>query len=196
MSPTADDELLTRLRANDPAAAETLVRQYGGRMLAVIRRLIRAEQDAHDALQDAFLSAFKAIGQFDGRSKLGTWLHRIAVNAALMKLRSKQRRPEASIESLLPHFSEDEHQIDPPAPWAERGDEVLQAKETREIVRSSIDRLPEIYRNILILRDFEEFDTEETARLLNVNNSVVKTRLHRARQALRTLLDPYFREPT
>jgi RNA polymerase sigma-70 factor (ECF subfamily) len=196
MSATPDDELLAKVRINDPAAAEALVRQYGGRMLAVIRRLIPTEHDAHDALQDAFLSAFRAIGQFDGRSKLGTWLHRIAVNAALMKLRSKQRRPEASIESLLPHFGDDEHQVDPPAVWAERSDDRLQAKETRDIVRANIDKLPEIYRNILILRDIEELDTEETARLLNVNNSVVKTRLHRARQALRTLLDPYFREPT
>jgi RNA polymerase sigma-70 factor (ECF subfamily) len=164
-------------------------------MLAVIRHILANEDDARDALQEAFLSAFRALDRFDGRAQLGTWLHRIALNAALMKLRSRQRRPEASIESLLPHFGDDEHQIDPPSPWAERGDEVLQKRETRDLVRSCIDKLPEIYRTILLLRDIEELDTDETARLLGVNAAVVKTRLHRARQALRTLLDPYFRDP-
>jgi len=195
MSPI-DDDLLIRLRANDAAAAETLVRRHSGPMLAVIRRFWPQEPDARDALQDAFLSAFRALGQFDGRAKLGTWLHRIAVNAALMKLRTRQRRPEASIETLLPHFRDDEHQVDPPAPWAERGDEVLQKQETRDLVRGCIDQLPEIYRTVLLLRDIEEMDTEDTARLLGTSTAVVKTRLHRARQALRTLLDPHFRDST
>jgi RNA polymerase sigma-70 factor (ECF subfamily) len=197
MSPSEpnDDELLLKLRQNVDVAAEILVRRHAGPLLAVIRRLIPHEEDARDALQDAFLSAFRAVEQFDGRSKLGTWLHRIAVNAALMKLRSKQRRPQASIESLLPNFGEEEHQLHPPAPWSERADDLQQRAETRAQVRQAIDQLPEIYRTVLLLRDIEELDTEETARMLGVSTTVVKTRLHRARQALRTLLDPYFRDP-
>jgi RNA polymerase sigma-70 factor (ECF subfamily) len=190
-----DDGLLERLRQNDAVAAEQLVRRHAGPMFAVIRRLIPHEDDARDALQDAFLSAFRAIEQFDGRSKLGTWLHRIAVNAALMKLRSKQRHPQASIESLLPHFGDDEHQLHPPAPWSEQADELLQRAETRAQVRQAIDQLPQIYRTVLLLRDIEELDTEETARMLGVGLTVVKTRLHRARQVLRTLLEPFFRDP-
>src|SRR5437868_8278379 len=108
--PAADEAaLLERLRANDAAAAEAVVRAHGGPMLAAIRRLLGHDEDARDALQDAFLSAFRGVHQFDGRAKLGTWLHRIAVNAALMKLRSRKRKPERSIESLLPHFRDDEH---------------------------------------------------------------------------------------
>jgi RNA polymerase sigma-70 factor (ECF subfamily) len=186
--------LLARLRAGDDDAFEECVRTYCGPMLLVARRILRNEEDARDAVQDAFLSAFKEVGRFEGRSRLGTWLHRIAVNAALGRLRSRQRRPERSIEDLLPHFGDDEHQLDPPAPWKAASDSILQRQESRELVQRCIGELPEIYRTVLLLRDIEELDTEETARLLGASPGVVKTRLHRARQALRCLLDPHFRE--
>src|SRR5262245_34215402 len=109
--------LATRMQAGDDDAFEACVRIFCSRMLLVARRILRNEEDANDAVQDAFVSAFKGISQFQGQSQLGTWLHRIAVNAALARRRSRQRRPERSIEDLLPHFSDDEHQIDLPAPW-------------------------------------------------------------------------------
>jgi hypothetical protein len=109
--PRGDDtsreaQLLEGLRRGENGAFETLVRQYGSRLLAVARRLLGNEHDAQDVLQEAFLSAFKAIDQFTGNAKLSTWLHRIVVNAALMKLRGRRRRPEESIEDLLPHLDE------------------------------------------------------------------------------------------
>src|SRR5262245_23626215 len=188
--PAEEAELLAGLRAGDAAAYERLVREHLPRLLAVTRRILGNEADAHDAVQDAFLSAFKAIHGFDGASRVGTWLHRIAVNAALMKLRSRARRAEQPIEALLPRFLDDGHLADPPAPWALGAEQLLEREETRELVRRTIDQLPENYRTVLVLRDIEELDTEETARLLGVNEGVVKTRLHRARQALRGLLDP------
>jgi RNA polymerase sigma-70 factor (ECF subfamily) len=192
--PTWTEEgLLAAVRGGEPAACETLVRKYCTPLLAVARRILRNDEDAREAVQDAFFAAFKKIGQFDGRAQLSTWLHRIALNAALMKLRSRQRRPEQSIEALLPHFGEDEHQIDPPALWNEEPAAALDRAHLRGLVRDAIDRLPELYRTVLLLRDIEELDTEETARLLQTNTTVVKTRLHRARQALRTLLDPHLR---
>jgi RNA polymerase sigma-70 factor (ECF subfamily) len=145
-------------------------------------------------VQDAFLSAFKGIGRFDGLSRISTWLHRIVVNAALSRLRARHRRPEMSIEDLLPHFAEGEHQIDPPAPWKATSVAILQQQEERDMVRGCINRLPETYRIVLVLRDIEGLSTEETAQLLDTTLGVVKTRLHRARQALRSFLDPYFRE--
>ena len=105
--------LLARMKAGDDDAFEACVRTYCGRLLIVARRILRNEEDANDAVQDGFLSAFKNIGQFTGQSLLGTWLHRIVVNAALGRLRKLQRHPEKSIEDLLPHFGEGEHQIDP-----------------------------------------------------------------------------------
>jgi RNA polymerase sigma-70 factor (ECF subfamily) len=194
-SETIPDEaaLLARMQAGDADAFEACVRAYCGRLLIAARRILRNEEDARDAVQEAFLSAFKEIGQFKGLSKLSTWLHRIAVNAALGRLRTLQRHPEQSIEGLLPHFGEDEHQLDPPAPWVATPPTVLEQQESRELVRGCIDQLPAIYRTVLLLRDIEGIDTEETAEMLGTSPGVVKTRLHRARQALRTLLDPHFR---
>ncbi len=185
--------LLARMQAGDDDAFEACVRTYCTRLLVVARRILRNEEDAQDAVQEAFLAAFKQIGNFKGLSRLGTWLHRIVVNAALSRLRSLQRHPEQSIEDLLPHFGEGEHQIDPPGPWKATSDTILQQQESRELVQHCISKLPDSYRTVLLLRDIEGLETEETARMLGTSQGVVKTRLHRARQALRTLLDPYFR---
>jgi RNA polymerase sigma-70 factor, ECF subfamily len=189
---TSEATLLARMQGGDEAAFAECVRTYCPRLLIVAQRILGNQEDAHDAVQDGFLLAFKEIGRFEGRSRLGTWLHRIVVNAALGRLRGK-RLPERSVEDLLPHFTDGEHQIDPPVRWKETAETVLQQRETRQIVRDCIDRLPATYRNVLLLRDIEGLDTDETAQALATTPGVVKTRLHRARQALRTLLDPYFR---
>jgi RNA polymerase sigma-70 factor (ECF subfamily) len=185
--------LLARMQAGDAGAFEACVRAHIGRLLAVARRILNNDEDARDAVQDAFLSAFKEIGRFAGRSRLGTWLHRIVVNAALCRLRSRQRHPERSIEDLLPHFGDDEHQIEPPAPWKATPETVLRQQESCALVQRCIGQLTEIYRTVLLLRDIEGLDTDEAAQSLGTTPRVVKTRLHRARQALRALLDPHFR---
>ncbi|MBX3404133.1 MAG: sigma-70 family RNA polymerase sigma factor [Phycisphaeraceae bacterium] len=194
--PTGDEEhlLLSRLRAGEDRAFDDLVRLAAGRMLAVARRMLHREEDAQDAVQEAFLSAFRSLDRFDGRSRLTTWLHRITVNACLMKLRSQRRRPERAIEDLLPKFAEDGHQAMPSRPWREEATCSADSTEVRELVRTKIDELPEQYRVVLVLRDLEELSTEETAEAMDMSVNAVKTRLHRARQALRALLDPYFLE--
>ena len=190
---TVDDEagLLARLRNGDEEAYEELVCKYIGRILSVVRRLVGHEEDANDAVQEAFLAAFKAIDRFDGKSRLGTWLHRIAVNAALMKLRSKRSRREQSIEELLPAFLGDGHQSSPCQRWSETAESVLARQEARAHIQECVRRLPEDFRDVLLLRDIEELSNDETAELLGISLVVLKTRLHRARQALRTLLEPY-----
>jgi RNA polymerase sigma-70 factor (ECF subfamily) len=184
--------LLEALRAGDEAAYEKLVREHTGRMLSVARRFLREEDDAKDAVQDAFVSAFRAIGNFEGDSRISTWLHRIVVNAALMKLRTRRRKPEESIDDLLPRWKENGHPEQTPAPWS--AEKLLQRDQLRGLVQSGIDELPDTYREVLLLRDIEELDTSETAKLLGISSNAVKTRLHRARQALRELLDPALRE--
>jgi RNA polymerase sigma-70 factor (ECF subfamily) len=186
-----DAALVERLRRGDGAAFEELLRAHAGRLLAVARRLLANEEDARDTVQDALLSAFRSIDRFDGQAALGTWLHRIVVNAALTRLRSRRRRPERPIEDLLPTFLDDGHQARPPRDWPDPS-AALQREETRSAVRRHIEELPDDYRVVLLLRDIEELDTEETARLLGLTPGAVKTRLHRARQALRTLLEPEF----
>jgi RNA polymerase sigma-70 factor (ECF subfamily) len=187
----SDAHLVERLRRGDGRAFEEMLRAHTGRLLAVTRRLLGNEEDARDAVQDAFLSAFRSIDRFDGEAALGTWLHRIAVNAALTKLRTRRRHPEKPIEDFLPTFLEDGHQASPSPEWPDPS-AALQRHETRQSVRRHIEELPEDYRTVLLLRDIEGMDTEETARLLGLTPGAVKTRLHRARQALRTLLEPEF----
>lgn len=196
MTHPAPDEkaLLDRLKAGDDAAYDELVRSHGGRLLAVARRFLRSEDDARDAVQDAFLSAFRSIDRFEGNARLSTWLHRIVVNASLMKLRTRRRKPEQSIEDLLPDYLEDGHLEAPASPWRPVDLDGAEREELRELLVRSIEALPEGYRNVLMLRDIEELDTEETAETMGISTGAVKTRLHRARQALRGLLAPHLEE--
>lgn len=185
-------ELIRRLQAGDDEAFEMMVRIHGGRMLAIAKRLLRVDQDARDALQVAFLSAFRSIGEFAGQSRLSTWLHRIVINSALMQIRSRKRRKEDSIEELLPRF--DVH-----GAWIENhepnsGEQLLEQREIHELVRRCIARLPDNYREVVQMRDIEELEYKEIAMMLNANINAVKVRLHRARQALRSLITKELRD--
>lgn len=184
--------LVAALRRKDLDAQETLVRQYSGRLLSTARRLLPCEPDCLDAVQEAFISALQAIDRFENNSRLGTWLHRILVNACLTILRSRSRRPEIAMEDLLPTFDATDHQSQPVAAWRNPTSDPLESDETRTLVRQCIDSLPDDFRSVILLRDIEELDTDATAAILNITPGAVKTRLHRARQALRTLLNPYF----
>lgn len=189
-----DDEttLIAQLRAGDEQAFERVVRQYGGRLLAVARRIVGTEEDARDVVQDAFMNAFRSLDRFEGNAKLSTWLHRIAVNAALMKLRTRKRKPEQPLDALQPGFNEDGKFEERFQSWEEPVDKSMERAENRQLVREKIDALPEGYRTVLVLRDIEGLDTEETAKVLGLTVNATKIRLHRARQALRTMLAPHF----
>src|SRR6516165_10294598 len=117
-----DVTLLERIQAGEERACEALVRQHGGRMLAVARRFLRTEEDSADAVQDAFLSAFRSLEGFKGNSALGTWLHRIVVNVCLIRLRARSRSREVRIDDLLPAFDETGHHTHPVRAW---GDDAL-----------------------------------------------------------------------
>jgi len=187
--------LIIRLRSGDEQAFEAVVRTFGGRLLAVARRFVRNEEDAQDIVQSAYLSAFRGLEQFEGHSQLSTWLHRIVVNTALMRIRSRLRKPEESIDVLLPAFQEDGHHVQRFSEWSAPADQLLEQKETRATVRACIEQLPENYRTVLLLRDIEELSTQEVAETLTMTQTAVKVRLHRARQALSTLLRQQYAEP-
>lgn len=189
---SGDRDLLARLRDSDPLAQEQFVRLHIGHMLAVSRRFLRCEQDCNDAVQDAFISAFAALPRFEGAASLSTWLHRVTVNACLMKLRAQRNRKTVSVDDLLPQFSEDGHHARPVPSWSTRAGQEAISDETRTQVRDCIDKLPEPLRAVVLLRDIEELDTQTTAEMLGITVANVKVRLHRARQALRTLLEPLF----
>lgn len=196
LDPERIDEaaLLAGLRAGDEDAYALMVRAYGGRLLAVARRILRNEEEARDAVQTAYLAAFRSLDRFEGDARLSTWLHRIVVNAALMRLRSRRRRPEQSLEPLLPVFLADGHHQQQFSASDLPADALLAQAETRAAVRTCIDQLPERYRAILILRDIEDVDTSDVAAAFGITPNAVKIRLHRARQALGTLLRRHFAE--
>jgi len=187
---SADAELIDAVAAGDERAFEQLVQLHGGQMTTVARRFLRCEQDVNDAIQDALISVFKNANRFEQNCKLSTWLHRITVNACLMKLRSQRRRHEVEIDDLLPTFDETGHQSAPDAAWSDGPVAHAARVELQQHVRACTDQLPDDYRNVLLMRDIEQLDTDEAARMLHCSTACVKTRLHRARQALRTLLSP------
>ena len=188
-----DPAILQGLRAQDAAVIEKVIRSNSGRLLSVARRMLGNEADAQDAVQDAFLNAFRSLDSFHGDARLSTWLHRILVRAALMKLRRRRRKPETSIDDLLPKFHADGHAALPAVARDESPTTALERQEVRDQVQAAIDRLPENYRTVLVLRDIEGLGTEEAAQMLGESTAAVKTRLHRARMALRGLLDPIVR---
>jgi RNA polymerase sigma-70 factor (ECF subfamily) len=152
--------------------------------------MMKNENDAEDVLQETFLSAFQAIGDFEGRSKLGTWLHRIAVNTALMRLR--KNRPV--IFSMDEDIQTDDGGYMPRQffDWCCMPESELMDGEAREKLWEAIDNLSDTLRMTFILRDIEGYSTRETAETLNVSESAVKSRVMRARLALREELSAYF----
>jgi RNA polymerase sigma-70 factor, ECF subfamily len=195
METVCEAGLVARLQAGDQDAFEELVRTYGGRLLSVARRFVRNEADAQDVVQAAYLSAFRNLHQFEGGCQLSTWLHRIVVNTALMNLRTRRRKPEESIELLLPSFQDDGHHVEQFSEWGAPADILLEREETRATVRACIQQLPDNYRQVLVLRDIEELPTQDVAQMLKMTATAVKVRLHRARQALSTLLRNEYARP-
>lgn len=185
--------LVAALRAGDDRAFAHLVRSYGPRMLTTARRLLQDPEAAREALQDAFLSVHRSIAGFESRSRLSTWLHRLVVNAALNKVRKAARRPEASLQEEMPKFDNLGYLIGPTTATEQSAEQLLQRASVRDLVRQSIESLPECHRTVLLLRDIEGCDTAEAARLLEISVSAAKVRLHRARTALRKRLEPVLR---
>jgi RNA polymerase sigma-70 factor (ECF subfamily) len=188
-----DASIVAGLRAGEDRAFELLVRTYVGPLRAVALRLLQNQADADDAVQEALLSAFRGFSSFRADARLGTWLHRIVVNAALQRLRRRRPTDDAQelepLAELLPRFAESGYPEHYHQPWTASIDELVTRAETRESVRAMIDRLPEGHRTVLILRDIEELDTQEAADLLGITPTALKVRLHRARQALRNLFE-------
>ena len=183
----------TKTATQSELGAEELVRDNISWMLALAERLLRDRALAEDAVQEAFVSVFRGIAAFEGRSSLKTWLHRITVNAALTQLRKIKRLAEQPIDELYPEFDRYECRIEAPWPHLTSLQEILENEDLRSRVNDGIGALPDSYRIVLQLRDVEGYDTGEVAALLEISDANVKVRLHRARAALKKLLEPVLR---
>ncbi len=185
-----EERLLARLKAGDQAAYAELVDRHAPRIYNLALRMLGDEAAAEDVLQETFLNAFRAIEGFEGRSSLGTWLYRIANNAALMRLR--RREPDAfSLDE--PVETDGGEQI--PRQFFDfccLPERELLGQEALEKLQEAVDALPEGLRVVFLLRDVEGFSTRETAEQLGLSVPAVKTRLMRARLALREALADYF----
>jgi RNA polymerase sigma-70 factor (ECF subfamily) len=189
MGTEADAMLIERLRGGDTIALEGLMERFAPRVHRLALGITHNEADAEEVVQDVFLSLFRKIDAFEGRAALGTWIYRITVNAALIKRRGKRAALEVLLEDHLPTFREDGHREGDRAmllaDWSESPEEELLSKEGRAALRRMIASLPDHYRLVLLLRDMEELSNEETAEILGDTVASVKSRLHRARMALR-----------
>lgn len=190
---TSDEALVDYILDGDQLAKEALVRRHGGWMLSVAQRYMRDQALAEDCIQEAFAKALAGMAGFERRSSLKSWLHRIVVNQALMKLRMQRARNEKNIDDLMPEFDADACRIEQPWPQILTPEQIVGVERLRAAVLSKIDELPDIYRHVVLLRDIEEMTTSEVADALGMTEANVKVRLHRGRSALKYLLEPILR---
>ena len=181
-----DAELAVRVAAGEPAAFEALMRRHNRALFRTARAILRDDAEAEDALQEAYLQVYRAIGSYRAEAKLSTWLARIVANEALMRVRKRTRR--AAIVPLQPGTSEDEVNEIPDHNMDETPERSAQRSEMRRLLEAEIDSLPDDYRVVFVLRAVEELSVEETAEALGIPQATVRTRLFRARSLLREAL--------
>lgn len=183
-----DAELARRIAAADPVAFETLMRRYNGRLFRVARAILKDDSDAEDALQDAYLDAYRHMADFRGGAQLATWLTRIVVNQSLMRLR-KQKRDRVVVPFGDRHGTEREHvDTDVADPHTESPTHAMLRAEIRVMLERRIDELPIAFRTVFVMREVEEMTVEETATCLAIPAATVRSRLFRARALLRESL--------
>ena len=176
-----EESLLARARAGDTAAFARLVMPHRDGILRLTQRILRNREDAEDAVQTAFLDAMRHLDGFQGRSRFSSWLTRIALNAAFMRLRSARRRTETSLDEIFQRDSAARFQVVEARPNPEQECSV---KEVRVLLAKAIDRLGPLYSEVLHMFHVQELSAKEAARILGVPVGTVKARLHRARSRL------------
>ena len=192
----ADAELVEALRRDDPDAAEQLVDRFGDRVYRLAMRITGLKEDAEEAAQDALWTAARKIHTFKGESAFGSWLYRIAANAAYQKLRSRRSKAkEISLEDVLPAVDDDGRHFEPMADWSSRVDEQALTGELREVLQRAIDELPPDYRTALVMHDVEGLSNPDIAETLGISLPAVKSRVHRSRLFVRKQLAEYMGAP-
>lgn len=183
-----DERLAALVAAGDPAAFRLLMRRHNQAMFRTARSILREDAEAEDAVQEAYLNAYRRIGGFRGESKLSTWLLGIVINEALGRLRRRRRSAAViSLEGDRPGDWEDAMQNAPGARTDEPEHEAMRAQ-TRRLLEAKIDRLPDAFRTVFVLRALEETSVEDTAAILGIPEATVRSRFFRARALLRDSL--------
>jgi RNA polymerase sigma-70 factor (ECF subfamily) len=184
----SDSALVERIGRGDHLAFEAVMRKYNGKLFRIARAILKDDSDAEDVLQEAYLDAYRHIGDFRGGSELSTWLTRIVINQALMRVRKERRRSSiVPFRSALMHET-DSPEVQVPDQQSESPSASAIRAETRQMLERRIDELPVAFRTVFIMREVEEMSVEETARCLSITPATVRTRLFRARALLREAL--------
>jgi len=190
-----DRELLTRAQAGDMSAFESLVDRHEDQVYGLALRMTRSEADAAEITQDTFLSAYQHLSEFRGEAAFGSWVHRIAANNALMRLRRQKVVDIVSDELAGPEFTERGSLADgPESDWSKRADDKILEDELGRAIQAATDALPEGYREVFLLKDVEGLSYEEISEMVGISIPAVKSRLHRARLALREAIDAFYKE--
>ncbi|MEJ2511063.1 MAG: sigma-70 family RNA polymerase sigma factor [Anaerolineales bacterium] len=186
---TEEPQLLIKLRERSPAAFQQLFSAYSDKIYRLAVSILENEDDAEDIVQEVFTRFFENLDRFEGRSKIGTWLYRVAYNASIDRLRKYRSRPVAELDISF----EDEIPLpDELSDWSESAETVFDQQEIRQKLEDAIQSLPETLRVVFLLRDVEELSTLDTANILEITPGAVKVRLHRARLLLRDTLSGIF----
>jgi len=184
-----DDELVARVSRADHAAFEALMRRHNGRLFRVARTILKDEAEAEDALQEAYLEAYRHIRDFRGNAQLSTWLTRIVINQALMRVRKQKRDPV--VVPITQSRGAPEGEIDPSGvndvvdESGESPSSAILRAEIRNLLEQKIDELPVAFRTVFVMREVEDMTVQETAECLSIPEATVRTRLFRARALLR-----------
>ena len=186
-----DDELVEQAVAGDYDAFEAIVDRYHDKAYRLAFSLVKDDDEAQDVVQEAFLNVYRKLDTFKGESQFGSWIYRVVVNAALMRLRKVKRRSEIGMEDAGPSISEDEGAFSNRPSWRVHADEAAENLELREQILSAVDELDPKYQAVFILREVEDLSLAEIADVLDLTEGAVKTRLHRARLHLQAALEPY-----
>lgn len=191
-----DRELLSRAQAGDMSAFEALVGRHEEKVYGLALRMTRSEADAAEIAQDTFLSAYQHLAEFRGEAAFGSWVHRIAANNALMRLRRQKVVDMVSDDELAgPEFTDRGSLADgPESDWSKRADDKILEDELGRAIQAATDALPEGYREVFLLKDVEGLSYEEISEMVGISIPAVKSRLHRARLSLREAIDAFYKE--
>lgn len=187
----SDEELVGRALSDDYQAFEEILHRYQDKAYRLAWGLVKNDAEAQDVVQEAFLNIHRKLDTFEGNAKLGSWIYRIVVNQALMRLRKTKRRAEVGIEEAPLDVDRELGAFSGQAPWQVRADEAAQNSELRQQILAAIDELDPKYQAVFVLREVEGLPHAEIAEILGLSVGAVKTRLHRARLFLQAALEPY-----
>lgn len=178
----------------DPLTPERVFREHAPRVYNLARRMLGNDADAEDVTQDVLLQVVRKLDTFRGDSALSTWLHRVTVNAALAARRKRSRREDGRVYDPLESFTDDGHHAGHVRPWPRLPESPVLDREEANLIETAIARLPEMYRDVLVLADVEQLQNPEIADMLGLSLPAVKSRLHRARLMMRETLSRHYEE--